>query len=145
MQPVCVFIIIVLGFIALWLLASDSKSTPAAPEYYPSGATALPPSTRYADMAGPLPDNPSKMIVPPRNPAFGAYDRFMIRNAKNEERGGVRETYHPITHKNYGYQVPSPQWRYRGKHPTPQDYAAANYLAHRFFPTDRNTITDTMF
>ena len=85
MQPVCVFIIIVLGFIALWLLASDSKSSPAAPEYYPSGATALPPSTRYADMAGPLPDNPSKMIVPPRNPAFGAYDRFMIRNAQGGE------------------------------------------------------------
>ncbi len=136
MQPVCVFIIIVLGCIALCLLASDSNSAQSIPEYYPSGATALPPSTRYADMAGPLPDNPSKMIVPPRNPAFGAYDRFMIRNAKNEDRGGVRETY---------YQVPSPQWRYRGKYPTPQDYAAANYLANRFFPTDRNTITDTMF
>ena len=130
------FIIIVLGFIALWLLLSDSNSKPVAGEYYTSGATALPPSTRYADMAGPLPANPSKMIVPPRNPAFGAYDRFMIRNAKNEDRGDVRETY---------YQVPSPQWRYRGKHPTPQDYAAANYLANRFFPTDRNTITDTMF
>ena len=85
MQPICVFIIIVVGFIALWLLLSDSNSTPAAPEYYPTGA---------------------------------------------------RETY---------YQVPNPQWRYRGKHPTPQDYAAANYLANRFFPTDRNTITDTMF
>ena len=85
MQPVCMFIIIVLGFIALWILLSDSNSMPVVPEYYPSGATALPPSTRYADMAGPLPDNPSKMIVPPRNPAFGAYDRFMIRNAQGRE------------------------------------------------------------
>ena len=86
MQPVCVFIIIVLGFVALWLLLEDSNPMQTAPEYYPSGGTALPPSVRYADVAGPLPYNPSKMFVPPRNPAFGAYDRFMIRNAKNEER-----------------------------------------------------------
>ncbi len=134
MQPVCVFVIIVLGGFALYLLASASPSTGPVPESYPSGATALPPSTRYADVAGPLPANPSTMIVPPRNPAFGAYDRFMIRNAKNEAPS--REPF---------YQVPNPQWRYRGEHPTPQDYAAWNLLANRFFPTDRNTITDTMF
>ena len=130
MKPVCVCIIIVLVLIAFCLISSDSNSIQATPEYYPSGATALPPSTRYADVAGPLPANPSKMIVPPRNPAFGAYDRFLIRQEP------ARETY---------YQVPNPQWRYQGKSPTPQDYAAWNYLANRFFPTDRNTITDTMF
>ena len=134
MQPVCVSIIIFLGFIGLWLLLSDSNSKAVAPEYYPSGATALPPSTRNADVAGPIPFNPAKMFVPPRNPAFGAYERFVLRQAKNEEPG--RETY---------YQVPNPQWRYQGEHPTPQDYTAWNYLANRFFPTDRNTITDTMF
>ncbi len=85
MQPVCVCIIIFLGFIALWLLLSDSKSTASFPESYSSGGTALPPSTRYADVAGPLPANPSKMIVPPRNPAFGAYDRFMIQQAQDRE------------------------------------------------------------
>ena len=134
MQPVCVFVIIVLGFIALYLLVSDSPSTPTAPEYYPSGGTATDPHHLYAAMAGPLPANPSKMVVPPRNPAFGAYDRFMVRNAKN--KAPSRETF---------YQVPNPQWRYQGEHPTPQDYAAWNFLANRFFPADRNTITDTMF
>ena len=134
MQPVCVCIIIFLGFVTFWLLLSDPKSPSRSPESYSSGATALPPSTRYADVAGPLPANPSTMIVPPRNPAFGAYDRFMTRSAKNEEPS--RESF---------YQVPNPQWRYRGEHPTPQDYAAWNLLANRFFPTDRNTITDTMF
>ena len=88
MQPVCVFIIIVLGFIALLLLLSDSNSKPVAGEYYPSGATALDSQTTLAGgrPAGPLPANPAKMFVPPRNPAFGAADRFMIRNAKHEER-----------------------------------------------------------
>ncbi len=45
----------------------------------------------------------------------------------------------------YYYQVPNPQWRYLTDFPTPQDYAAANDLADRFFPTKRNTITSTMF
>ncbi len=85
MQPVCVCIIIVLGFIALWLLLSDPNPTQTPPEYYPSGATALPPSVRYADVAGPIPANPSKMIVPPRNPAFGAYDDFLIQQAHDGE------------------------------------------------------------
>ena len=85
MLPICVFIIIVVGFIALWLLLSDSNSNPAVLEYYPR-----------------------------------------------------------ISRKG-NYQVPNPQWRYLGKHPTPQDYTAWNYLANRFFPTDRNTNTDTMF
>jgi hypothetical protein len=43
------------------------------------------------------------------------------------------------------YQVPNPEWRYKTPYPTPQDYAAANYLADRFFPTKRNTITSTLF
>ncbi len=52
-----------------------------APEYYPSAG----PSVRYADVAGPIPANPSKMIVPPRNPAFGAYDDFLIQQAHDGE------------------------------------------------------------
>ena len=87
MQPVCVFIIIVLGFIALWLLAFDSDSTDVAGEYYTSGATALDATTTLAGggIAGPIPHNPAKMFGPRRNPAFGAYDRFLKRNASKRE------------------------------------------------------------
>jgi len=77
MQPVCLFVLIVLGFCALWLILKGPNAQLQAPEYY--------------------------------------------------------------------YQVPNPKWRYKTRHPTPQDYAAANYLADRFFPTKRNTITSTMF
>ena len=87
MQPVCVFIIIVLGFIALWLLAFDSDSTDVAGEYYTSGATALDATITLAGggIAGPIPHNPAKMFGPRRNPAFGAYDRFLKRNASKRE------------------------------------------------------------
>jgi len=134
MQPVCVFIIIVLGFVALWLLLDESNPMPVSPEYYPSETTDLPPSTWPADVSEPNPHTPTKTFAPPRNPAFGAADRFMTQETKNKE--SMKEDY---------YQVPNPQWRYWKKKPTPQDYTAWNYLANRFFPTDKNTITDTMF
>ncbi len=51
----------------------------------------------------------------------------------------------PPASSEYYYQVPNPTWRYKTRHPTPRDYAAANFLADRFFPTQRNTITSTMF
>ena len=69
MQPVCVFIIIVLGFTALWLLLDESNKASTPTEYYPSGGTALPPSVRMAARnAGPLPLHSSDLIYPPRNP-----------------------------------------------------------------------------
>ena len=77
------FIIIVLGFIALWLLLSDSNSLPAVPEDYPSGATALDSTTTLAGsgVAGPLPEDPSDMIYAPRTPMANA----RVPNGRQEE------------------------------------------------------------
>ena len=73
MQPVCVFLIIVLGFFALWILLEGSNKASTPVEYYPSGGTALPPSVRMAARnAGPLPLHSSDLIYPPYNPVANA-------------------------------------------------------------------------
>ena len=67
MQPVCLCIIIVLGFTALWLILEGSNKRPINLEYYFSGGTATDPGTTMAGsgVAGPLPQYASDMIHPP--------------------------------------------------------------------------------
>ena len=57
MQPVCVFIIIVLGFVALWLITRNSINE----ENFPSGANTLDSTTRMGagGIAGPIPWAPA--------------------------------------------------------------------------------------
>ena len=74
MQPVCLCIIIVLGFTALWLILEGSNKRPSSPEYYFSGGTALDSTTILAGsgVAGPLPQDASDEIYAPRNPMANA-------------------------------------------------------------------------
>ena len=76
MSPVCLFNIIVLAFIALWLIGEGTNKAPHPTEYYPSGGTAYSPSVREAARnAGPLPLHASDLLYPPYNPV--ANDRVV--------------------------------------------------------------------
>ena len=91
MQPVCLFIIIVLGVAALWIIL-EPDNLPASPEYYFSGGTALPPSCREAARnAGPHPLHASDMFEPPRNPYANARSPEAPRENELVQAGPYRE------------------------------------------------------
>ena len=85
MKPICLCIIIVLGFTALWLILEGSNNRPSSPEYWTnnSGGTALDSTTTLAGsgVAGPLPLDASDMIYAPRNPMANA----RVPNGRQEE------------------------------------------------------------
>ncbi len=73
MQPVCLFLIIVLGFIALWLVLEGSNKMASNREYHFSGGTATDPHNLYAtEGIGPRPQYAADIIYPPYNPYANA-------------------------------------------------------------------------
>lgn len=109
MKPVCLCIIIVLGFTALWLILEGSNNRPSSPEYLTnfSGATALDSTTTLAGsgVAGPLPQDASDMIYAPLNPMANA----RVPNGRQGEpvRAAPAQEHRrtpPVPQENFGYK-----------------------------------------